>query len=214
MPSLGEVDMQNIAVAALNTSVSPRLRGAATDEALMAAVAAGEQGAMQILYNRHRVRVFRFITRILGDANTAEDVLSETFIEVWRNAARFEGRSTVSTWIMSIARLKALSVRRRRRDDELDEETAETIADEAFTPEEAILDADRSVHLRECLEQLSPEHREIIDLVYYHDQSIDEVAQIIQVPRNTLKTRMFYARKRLATMLTEYGSRFHATKAA
>ena len=55
--------MQNIAVAALNTSVSPRLRGAATDEALMAAVAAGEQGAMQILYNRHRVRVFRFITR-------------------------------------------------------------------------------------------------------------------------------------------------------
>ncbi len=71
-----------------------------------------------------------------------------------------------------------------------------------------------ALDLRECLDQLSPEHREIIDLVYYHDQSIDEVADIIQVPRNTVKTRMFYARKRLATMLTEYGSRFHATKAA
>ena len=103
------------------------LVGTTGDEALIAAIAAGDAAAMRTLYNRHRVRVFRFAVRLVDDAAFAEDIVSEAFIEVWRQADRFEGRSSVSTWIMSIARFKALSVRRRRQETELDEKLAETV---------------------------------------------------------------------------------------
>jgi RNA polymerase sigma-70 factor (ECF subfamily) len=177
---------------------------AMSDEALIAAIAAGDRAAMRILYNRHQVRVFRFAARLVDDAAAAEDVVSEAFIEVWRQADRFEGRSSVSTWIMSIARFKALSVRRRRQEIELDENVAETVADQYSTPEQILLETDRRAQLRACLSQLSPDHREIIDLVYYHDKSIEEVAEIVGVPKNTVKTRMFYARRRLAQLLAEH----------
>jgi RNA polymerase sigma-70 factor, ECF subfamily len=187
----------------LKSAAGSSLVGATTDEALIAAIAADDQRAMRTLYNRHRVRVFRFAIRLVGDAASAEDVVSEAFIEVWRQADRFERRSTVSTWIMSIARFKALSVRRRRQEIEFDEKLAETIADQSSTPEQAVLEMDRSAQLRACLTQLSPDHREIVDLVYYHDKTIEEVAEIVGVPKNTVKTRMFYARKRLAQLLAQ-----------
>jgi RNA polymerase sigma-70 factor, ECF subfamily len=113
----------------------------------------------------------------------------------------FEGRSQVGTWILSIARFKALSALRRRRDAHLDDTSAELIIDTASTPEQTALNVDRNLQLRGCIARMSREHREIIDLVYYHEKSVEEVAEIIQMPRNTVKTRMFYARKRLAQFL-------------
>ena len=107
--------------------------------------------------------------------------------------------ASVSTWIMSIARFKALSARRRRPDAEFDLQAAETVADPSLTPEQAVLETDRRAQFRACLCQLSPDHRAIIDLVYYHDKTIDEVAEIVGAPKNTVKTRMFYARRRLAS---------------
>jgi RNA polymerase sigma-70 factor, ECF subfamily len=184
------------------------------DEALIAAIAAGDRAAMRILYNRHRVRVFRFAVRLVDDVTSAEDVVSETFFEVWRQADRFEGRSSVSTWIMSIARFKALSVRRRRLEIELDDKVAETVADQHSSPEQILLETDRCAQLRVCLSQLSPDHREIIDLVYYHDKTIEEVAEIVGVPKNTVKTRMFYARRRLAQLLAQHRDFDHLTAAA
>jgi RNA polymerase sigma-70 factor (ECF subfamily) len=203
--------MQNIGTLTLKSSTQTRALGAVTDEALLAAVATGDEGAMRTLYNRHHVRVFRFVTRLVGDATAAEDIVSEAFIDVWRQADRFEGRSAVSTWIMSIARYKALSMRRRRQDAELDEKVAESVADENHDPEEAMLEMDRSAQLRDCLKQLSPEHREIVDLVYYHDKTIEEVAEITGAPKNTVKTRMFYARKRLAQLLAAHQDFDHLT---
>ena len=187
---------------------------ATVDEALIAAIAAGDERAMRTLYNRHRVRVFRFAVRLVDDAASAEDVVSEAFIEVWRQADRFEGRSSVSTWIMSIARFKALSVRRRRQETVLDEKLAETVADQSSSPEQIVLEMDRSAQLRACLTQLSPDHREIIDLVYYHDKTIEEVAEIVGVPKNTVKTRMFYARRRLAELLARHRDFEHLTAVA
>jgi RNA polymerase sigma-70 factor, ECF subfamily len=111
----------------------------------------------------------------------------------------------VSTWLLSIARFKALSALRKRSDEELDEETAEAIPDTADTPEEAVQKKDKSEILRECLKSLSPEHREIVDLVYYHEKSVEEVAEIVGIPENTVKTRMFYARKRLSELLKAAG---------
>jgi RNA polymerase sigma-70 factor, ECF subfamily len=119
---------------------------------------------------------------------------------VWRQASRFEGRSAVSTWLIAIARFKALSLLRKRRDDGLDAETAEAIEDAADDPERAVTKQDKGEKLRKCLEGLSPEHREIIDLVYYHEKSVEEVARIVGIPENTVKTRMFYARKKLGEL--------------
>ena len=123
------------------------------DEVLIGRIANGDRLAMQVLYARYHVRVFRFVVRLVRDEATAEDVISEVFLDVWRQAGRFEGRSTVSTWLLAVARFKAISALRRRRDEELDEEAAE----------------------------------------------------IVGIPENTVKTRMFYARKRLAELLKSEG---------
>jgi RNA polymerase sigma-70 factor (ECF subfamily) len=181
-----------------------------SDDALLKAIAAGDQSAMRTLYARHNLRLYRFIARLIPDAGRAEDLVSEVFLDVWRQADRFEGRSQVSTWILSIARFKALSALQRRRDTQIEE----LIEDSADTPEKVILNRDRSAQLRICLAQLSRDHREILDLVYYQEKSIEEIAEVIQIPKSTVKTRMFYARKRLAQLLSAHRDFDHLPLAA
>jgi RNA polymerase sigma-70 factor, ECF subfamily len=176
-----------------------------SDDVLIGRIATGDRLAMQVLFARHHVRVYRFVLRLVRDESVAEDLISEVFLDVWRQAGRFEGRSQVSTWLLAIARFKALSALRRRPDEELDDETAEAIEDTSDDPEVALDKKDKSAAIRKCLEKLSAEHREIIDLVYYHEKSVEEVAQIVGIPENTVKTRMFYARKRLAELLKAAG---------
>ena len=178
---------------------------ATSDEVLIGRIASGDRLAMQVLFARHHVRVFRFVLRLVRDESRAEDLISEVFLDVWRQAGKFEGRSAVSTWLLAIARFKALSALRRRTDAELDEETAEAIEDTSDDPEVALEKKDKSAVIRKCLVHLSAEHREIIDLVYYHEKSVEEVAAIVGIPENTVKTRMFYARKRLADLLKAVG---------
>src|SRR6266568_614271 len=138
-----------------------------SDEVLIGRIANGDRLAMQVLYVRHHVRVFRFVVRLVRDETKAEDLISEVFLDVWRQAGRFEGPS----------------------DD----------------PGAALEKKDKSAMIRKCLTGLSAEHREIIDLVYYHEKSVEEVAEIVGIPQNTVKTRMFYARKRLAELLKAAG---------
>jgi RNA polymerase sigma-70 factor, ECF subfamily len=176
-----------------------------SDQVLVGLIAQGDKGAMQVLFGRHNVRVFRFLKRFVDGDATAEDLVSEVFLEVWRNAGKFELRSQVSTWLLAIARHKALSALRRRSTDELDGDVAELIEDPSDNPDVTLQKTERSEILRNCLKQLSPSHREIIDLVYYHDRTIDDVAEIIGVPPNTVKTRMFYARKRIGELLAARG---------
>ena len=149
-----------------------------SDHELVRLIATDDNNAMRILFARHNVRVFRFVLRIVANEATAEDVVSEVFIEVWRNAGRFEGRSQVATWILGIARHKALAAARRRSIGEFDDDLA-SIEDPADGPEIAAQKSDRSAILRDCLAQLSPAHRQIIDLVYYHERTIDDVASIL-----------------------------------
>jgi RNA polymerase sigma-70 factor (ECF subfamily) len=178
---------------------------ATSDEVLIGRIAQGDRLAMQVLFARHHVRVYRFVLRFVGDPAAAEDLISEVFLDVWRQAGRFEGRSAVSTWLLAIARFKALSALRKRPDEELDDEAAAAIEDPADDPEVVAQKKDKSEVLRKCLTALSPEHREIIDLVYYHEKSVEEVAEIVGIPENTVKTRMFYARKKLAELLRAAG---------
>src|ERR1700749_763528 len=108
---------------------------ATTDESLIGRIASGDRLAMQVLFARHHVRVYRFVLRLVRDETTAEDLISEVFLDVWRQAGRFEGRSAVSTWLLAIARFKALSALRKKPDEELDDETAASIEDTSDTPE-------------------------------------------------------------------------------
>jgi RNA polymerase sigma-70 factor, ECF subfamily len=178
---------------------------ATSDETLIGLIAKGDRDAMRVLFARHNVRVFRFVTRFVKDEASAEDVVNEVFLEIWRSAKGFEARSKATTWILSIARHKALSSLRRRSFDELDESVVERMEDPSDDPETIAHNADRSEALRACLAQLSVAHREVIDLIYYHEQSIEEVARVVGIPENTVKTRAFHARQRIAEMMAARG---------
>jgi RNA polymerase sigma-70 factor (ECF subfamily) len=178
---------------------------ATSDEMLLESIANGDRTAMHILYSRHNVRVYRFVLRIVRDATMAEDLTSQVFLDVWRTAKKFERRSQVSTWLLSIARFKALTALRQRRHEDVDQEDVLEIPDQADTPETSLARSKTRIILRACVAKLSPAHREIINLVYYHEKSVEEVGAIIGIPQSTVKTRMFYARKQLADLLRGAG---------
>ena len=174
------------------------------DATLIARIAAGDRLAMHTFFARHKTRVYRFILRLAGDAASADDLTSEVFLAVWRNAHKFEGRAAASTWLLAIARFKALEELRHRPETAPDPKQQDA-SDPAADPEASCADKQRGTMLRNCLGALSPEHRTIIDLVYYHEKSVQEVAAIVGVPCATVKTRMFYARKKLGALLAAQG---------
>jgi len=190
-------------VVAFNSAASRGILAAqaTSDELLLESITDGNRNAMHVLYARHNVRIYRFILRMVRDSTTAEDLTSQVFLDVWRTAGQFQGRSQVSTWLLSIARFKALTALRQRRHEDIDQEEMLEIADGAETPEASLDRSTTSAILRACVAKLSPAHREIIDLVYYHEKSVEEVGTLIGIPQSTVKTRMFYARKQLADLL-------------
>jgi RNA polymerase sigma-70 factor (ECF subfamily) len=172
-----------------------------SDADLIEGIAAGDRAAMQVLFARHSVRVYRFSLRLICDEAIAEEVVSDVFLEVWRKAGVFESRSQVTTWLLGITRHKAIAMLRRRPTETLDDRAVESIVDTADDPETGLRREQQSSIFINCLANLSPDHREIIDLVYYHHKTIDEIAAIMRVPRNAVKSRMFYARQKLAELL-------------
>lgn len=183
----------------------PQKSGGPDDGLLIGQVANGDREAMRQIYARHHVRVYRFILRFVSDSATAEDLTNDVFIDVWRQAGRYEGRSQVSTWILGMARFKALSDRRKVRNVVDPDDALGEVEDDADTPEVSAQKKDKAQALRNCIAKLSAEHREIVDLVYYHDKSIKEVAEIVGIPENTVKTRMFHARKNLSSTMKRAG---------
>jgi RNA polymerase sigma-70 factor (ECF subfamily) len=176
-----------------------------SDEMLIGQIAAGDKTALRTLFARHQVKVFRFALRIVRDAALAEDTVSETFIEAWQHAGRYEGRASVSSWLLGIARHRALDAARRRPTESLDCEAAQNAVDPARDPEAELGRKDTGAVVRRALAALSREHAEIVDLVYYQEKSIREIVEILGIPENTVKTRMFYARKRLAALVAAEG---------
>ncbi len=162
-------------------------RAAATetssDEVLIRRIADGDQLAMRTLFARYRVAIYRWLLRLVGDEALAEDLLSDVFLDVWRKAASFEARSSVSTWLLAIARYKALSARRQQTHAELNDELASTVADPADDPELVLQKKDRGELLRQSLAKLSPEHGEVIDLVYYHANRSKRLPRLSELTR-------------------------------
>jgi RNA polymerase sigma-70 factor, ECF subfamily len=127
------------------------------------------------------------------------------FLDVWHKAGEFRGGSEVSTWLLAIVRNKALTALRQRSVEQLDDGAATGVEDLADTAETVMGRKQARAIIRRSLARLSPAHREIVDLVYYHERSIADVATIVGIPVNTVKTRMFYARKHLAELLSSQG---------
>jgi len=175
-----------------------------TDIALLNLIARGDKCAMQTLYCRHRLSIYRFSLRLTGDPTSAEDIVSDVFLNVWRCANEFKARSQVSTWLLAIARNLAFSTWRRRASEEPVPSTIDQIEDRADDPEIALHTVERRAILAHCLRQLSAAHREVIDLVYYHEKSVSEVSEIVGIPKATVKTRLHYARKEIADLLAQH----------
>lgn len=175
------------------------------DADLVVRVGRQDEAALRLLFTRHHAPVFRFLTRRVYSEAVAEELTNQVFLEVWRNARTFEARSSVTTWMLTIARNLAASHMRKRREGALDEGVAEAIADDRDDPEVTAQKVDKAMAMRRCMDRLSAEHREIIDLVYYHEMSVSEVSAVVGIPEATVKTRMFYARKKLSELLKEAG---------
>ena len=152
-------------VIAINAAAKQSIAAARaiSDEMLLQSIARGDRTSMHVLYSRHNVRVYRFVLRMVRDTTMAEDLVSQVFLDVWRTASQFEGRSQVSTWLLSIARFKALTALRQRKHEDIEQEDVLEIADDADTPEASLDRSNTSAILRACVAKLSPAHRQAIE---------------------------------------------------
>ena len=178
---------------------------AVSDGQLLARIARGDKDAVTALYRRLERPLFAFLVKTLRDREAAADVLNETMLDVWRQAGRFEGKSSVATWIYSIAHHKAVSWLRKRREVELDEEAVAAIPDDTPGADKVIATRDTSQIIARLMEKLSVDHRIVLQLAYFQEFSVGQIAEILDCPENTVKTRMFYARQRLRTLLEAEG---------
>jgi RNA polymerase sigma-70 factor, ECF subfamily len=175
------------------------------DTELIRRVAAKDRHAFEALYQRHAPRVQRYLYRLLSRPDVIEEVLDDVMLVVWQSAARFNHASRVSTWIYGIAHHKALKARARLagRGTEVpvsDQEPLDTDGADVVT-----LRGELGRTVARGLAELSPEQRAVVELTFYHDRSYEEIARIMRSPVNTVKTRMFHARRRLAPILSALG---------
>jgi RNA polymerase sigma factor (sigma-70 family) len=170
--------------------------------ALLERVVAGDEDAFEALYVRYQPKLLSFLKRMLGDPSAAEEVADDVLVVLWQSAHRFEGRSKLSTWLFGIAYRKAANVLRSRlyrKEIPLDDSLSD-----------AAPDAARRVELGEWLDkafgELSADHRMVVELTFVHGLSYQEIAAIADCPVNTVKTRMFHARRRLQAALNALDS--------
>ena len=175
------------------------------DVDLMERLKNGDQSAMQVLYTRHYQRIYRFILRQLKDETMAEDIVNEVFLDCWRSASKFEGRSSVTTWLTAISYNKSISYLRKRKEAQMGDGQAEAMVDDADSPQTELMKGDKGDKIRSAISKLSKQHAAVIDLAYYHEMSINEIAEVLDVPANTIKTRLFHARKNLHEILCDEG---------
>ncbi len=171
----------------------------------MGLIAAGDHQAFREIYDRYYQKLYRYSYRMLRKGEGANEVANEVMLEIWRGAKRFRGESKPSTWIFGIAANKVRKEIKRRPPHREDLESLEKEADERITADDATYRSELRENMRMAINRLSPKHREVLDLTYYQGLSIKEIAEIMDCPPNTVKTRMFYARKKMGVILQKMG---------
>jgi RNA polymerase sigma-70 factor, ECF subfamily len=172
--------------------------GDARDRALIARIAQADRAALKELYLLYHRRLARFLTRITSRYDLAEEIINDTFWVVWQRAGEFRGASYVSTWLMGIAYRRGLKALKRARNMQAG---AHDVAEEGGASHEPWSGAERREWLNVALERLPSEQRLVLELAYHLGHSCEEIAQIMNCPVNTVKTRMFHARKKLKVLL-------------
>ncbi len=159
---------------------------------------------MKVLYDKYSGALFHFARNYLADENDASDIVHETMMEVWRNAARFEGRSSIKSWIFTIARNKSIDRNRKGRRLQYTD-TLPDHEDETLNPADAMEAAQDEELIRACVRKLNENHRNIIHLVFFQNLSYQEIARIEDIPLGTVKTRVLHAKKKLVHILAQEG---------
>jgi RNA polymerase sigma-70 factor, ECF subfamily len=177
------------------------------DLALLARIAEGDRGALRQLYTTYYQPLLRFMYRITGRLELAQEGVNDTMLVVWRNVKSFGGRSSVSTWIMGIAYRKSLKLlaAQRRWTDRFVATPLDELIERSAVPVEQSDDGELRDLLDAALRQLSPEHRAVVELTYFYGCAYEEIAGIVGCPVNTVKTRMFHARAKLKKLLPALG---------
>lgn len=183
--------------------------GSALEGLWIAQIARGDRSAFERLYAAYQRPLFRYFLHFVHTVEVAEELTDDVLVEVWKNASRFHGRSKPSVWIFGIAYHKAIDALRRRRPPVVDiRAVADALADEPrHTPESTALRDSARGEIASALATLSAEHRAVLVLTFGHGYGYAEIAQIVGCPVNTVKTRMFYAKKRLKETLERRGVR-------
>ncbi len=171
-----------------------------SDAELLARIVGGDRPAFRLLYLRYHARLYRFVVRLLHRPELAEEVVNDVMLTVWQKADSFRGDAAVSTWLFGIAYRRGLKTA-RRWPAPVDETQRPESIDPAATPDNAADDSLRAAQLHRQLARLSAEHRAVVELTYFFGHSCAEVAAIVDCPVNTVKTRLFHARRRLQDWL-------------
>ena len=173
----------------------------ALDEArLIARIVTRDLRAFEQLYRIYHPRLTRFLSNILRRPQLVEEALNDTLMVVWRRSDTYNGTSKVSTWIFAIAYRVALKAR-SRNDEPVEDPSAEARPSLAAGPEQEVSQRQTQAILWTAMAQLSAEHRAVVDLTYFHEAGYREIAEILDCPVGTVKTRMLHARQRLKGML-------------
>ena len=167
---------------------------------LIARIVTGDLRAFEQLYRIYHPRLSRFLINILRQPQLVEEALHDTLMVVWKRPERFNGTSKVSTWIFAIAYRTALKAR-SRYDAPVEDLQAERRPSPDVDPEQALGVGQMQQVLSTALDQLSADHRAVVDLTYFHEAGYREIAEIMDCPVGTVKTRMLHARRRLKDIL-------------
>ncbi len=177
-------------------------QGEHEDLSLIERTATGDEAAFFQLYQRHHLPLFNYLLRLVQEAPVAEDLLQEAFLAVWRGAGKFRGQSKVKTWIFRIGHNQAVSWLRKLRPAEQD---PVFIPEEDPLPEAQAHETWRAEQVWRAMERLSSTHRAVVELAYMQSFSYPEIAQILDCPVGTVKSRMSYALRYLGAALRELG---------
>ena len=165
----------------------------------------GDRAALGMLYHRYAPRIFRFVSRMTRDKAKAEELVNDVMMEIWKGAERFEGRSSPSTWILGIARFRTLNAVRGKQLDTVEMDQAPEPVDEASDASSGRSEEELRTQVRTQLARLPDDQREVVELTFFQGCSYKEIAEIIQCPENTVKTRMYHAKAKLKPWLTHQG---------
>src|SRR5262245_31573506 len=169
---------------------------------LIRRVVGRDRQAFETLYHCYSPIVYRYLWKMIRQREVVEEALDDVMMVVWETAARFNGTSRLSTWILGIAHYKALKARGRSATFDADPREMEPDGVETVNPEDAVAHRELAGTVRRALDRLPPEQRAVVELTFYHDRSYAEIAGIVGCPVNTVKTRMLHARRRLASLFT------------